>query len=71
MVAPHVRPTVTRTTTTCIHFAIRAELDTMDRTMVALENLPFFTIHPVHSNPFIPEIPGDKTILQDGMNGSG
>lgn len=65
---PHVIPTVTRTTTACIHFAVWAELDTVHRTMVTFQNLPFFTVHAMHSNPFIPQVSRDKTVLQDWMD---
>lgn len=66
----HAMPVVTRTTTTCVYFAIRAELDAMHRTVMTLENFPFFTIHPMDPNPFISEISRNKAILQDGMDGS-
>jgi len=46
-----------------VQFTVRTKLDTVDRTMVTLQNLTLLTIDRVYADPFICQTTGNEAIL--------
>jgi len=46
-----------------VQFTVRTKLDTVDRTMMTLQNLTLLTIDSMYADPFICQTAGDETIL--------
>ena len=58
------------TTATRIHLSIRTEFHAVNRTVVALQNLPFFSLYTMDPNPFVACAACYKTILMNRVNRS-
>lgn len=59
-----------RTTATRIHLSIRTKFHAVNRAVVALQNLPLFSLYTVDPNPFVTCATCHKTILMNRVNRS-
>ena len=58
------------TTATRIHLSIRTEFHAVNRTVVALQNVPLFSLYTMDPNPFVTCATCHKTILMNRVDRS-